>query len=354
MNRRSYLRSLAVTATVTAVAGCSETDISDGTTGGDGGSDDGSSDSGGGGESGGDGGESDKTTETATETPEERAEGHIKEAVGSLNKVGFVLQELESQIQEDPASIEFDIEATRSVVESARAELDAAAEVATAEQQQDIEALRHLATIVASLTNAVEALKSTNPNTRLEEIQTVITNENYGEALEMLRESKATMQETATHIDEGLAAADAADAERLKALNAVELKQVRPPLEAMRRILAGFTKLATGFEEMLLGREDLAAARTHLENQEVDAATADIEKAKTHFTASQTTFDSVSADAPDDVSTHLDSARCQADHLVKATEHFEKAADAYGDGDPLTAKQEKDAGEAELQKVNDC
>ncbi|MCT9094955.1 hypothetical protein [Haloarchaeobius sp. HME9146] len=350
MNRRSYLQSLAVTATAISpvLAGCNETD----TTGGDNGG--GSGDGGGDSSDDGDGSGNEKATETATATPEELAEGHIKEAVGSLNKVGFKLQELETQIEEDPANVEFDIEATRGVLESARSELDAAAETATAEQEQDIQALRHLATIVASMANAIETIRGTNPNARLEEIQTVIANENYEQALEMLRESRSTMQQTATELEAGLSAADAVDPERLQALNAAELSQVRPPLEAMHTVVEGFSTLATGFEEMLLGREDLAEAQTHLDNQEVSAAKEDIQKANTHFTDAKTTFDGVSSDATVDISTHLERARCQADHLVKATEHLEKAAEAYENGDPVTAQQERDAAEAELEKVNDC
>ncbi|WP_267641459.1 hypothetical protein [Haloarchaeobius amylolyticus] len=342
MNRRSYLRSLAVTATALSpvLAGCNENDISGGDEagGGGGGDDDG-------------GGES---TETATQTPEERAETHIKEAVGALNKVGFKLQELEDQLQEDPSSVEFDVEATRAMVESARSDLDAAADLATAEQTKDVQALRHLATIIAAMANAVETLQSTDPNARLEEIQSTIENEEYETALTMLRESKETLQTTADHVDEALAAAAEVDGERLKALNAVELSQVRPPLETIDRQVDAFITLATGFEQMLLGREDLAAAEAHLENKEAAAAEEDLQKAKTHFTSSQSTFDSMGSDAPEDISGHLERARCQAGHLVAATEHFQQAAEAFQDNDPLTASQERDAGKADLQKVNDC
>ncbi|WP_435334459.1 hypothetical protein [Haloarchaeobius sp. TZWWS8] len=335
MKRRDYLRTFAVGAAA-SVAGCQD---APGTAAG--------------GSSGGNSADSDGANQ-GTDTPEERAENHVKEAVSALNKVGFKLSETEQSLEEDPASVEFDVERTLEVVSLARTELDAASETATAEQQKDIETLRHLATVMESMAHIVSTFQGENPNAHLEEIQSTVEAENYEKALTMVRDAKSQVAAADEHVTAANEAAEAIDPARLEAVDAVEFGRVEPALTKLTALVNGFLKLATGYEEILLGREHLVAAKDHLEAREYDEANAAISDAKARFTAADEQFSGIPDDAPDDVSAHLDRSRCQTDHLIAAADHFEKATEAADDGNLLEADEQKQAGEAELQKVNEC
>ncbi|WP_435360032.1 hypothetical protein [Haloarchaeobius sp. DFWS5] len=351
MKRRDYLR-VALVGSVGALAGCQETPTGDGPDDGSGGSDGGGS---GGSNAGNDGGDSTaEGEEKATESGAAQADSHIKEAVGSLNRVGYKLSETEEQLQNDPTAVEYDVEATLAVVESARSELDAAAGTATADQKKDIETLRNLATVMDSLARVLGTFQDADPAARLDEIQTTVKAEQYGEALTMVRDAKSTVAEAEARVTTATEAANAMDKDRLAALDAVEYERIEGPLSSLSVSVDSFLGLATGYEAVLLGREDLVAANDHIDAREGDQAKAAIGKAKAHFTTANSEFDAIPADAPTEVTKHLDRAHCQTDHLVAASDHFEQAATAYDEGNPLEAKQERDAGEAELDKVNDC
>jgi hypothetical protein len=351
MDRRGFISALAVAGT-TAVAGCSE--APGGTVGGDddtsggggsgdgGGSSDGDSDDGGGGSD--DGGSGDDGGETGE---------HIRAAVGMLNRVGYRLSERQSQMEEDPTAVELDTEETLAAVDSARADLDAAAESADSGQQATIESLRGLATVLESMTRLLDLLGTVDIDGRLSTVQTAVENGNYDEALAQVREAKVLAAEAEGHVTAAEEASDAMDPERLAAVEAVSYDELEPSLNAASRLVDGLLAMTRGYEAILLGRDGLATAQEALDAEEYDAAEAALADAEEQFVTADEQFASIE-DAPSSIGTHLERSRCQSEHLVAATEHYQQALEAGRNEDITTAREQRDAAEEDLQRVDEC
>lgn len=353
MHRRVFIRAVAVAGT-TAVAGCSQapggggSDADDGGGGGstdDGGS--GGSDGGGGGStddggSGGDGGSS------GDETGE-----HIRAAVGMLNRVGYRLAERQSQMEEDPTAVELDTEETLAAIDSARSDLDAAAETASADQQATIESLRGLATVLESMTELVDLLGTVDIDARLDEVQTAVQNGDYDAALSAVREAEALAQEADGHVTAAEEASDTMDPDRLAGVEAVSYEELEPSLNAASTLVDGLLAMTRGYEAILLGRDDLAVAQEELDNEEYDAAEAALVDAEEQFVAADEQFTSIE-EVPASLVEHVERSRCQSEHLVAATEHLQQALSAARDGDVGTARDQRDAAQADLRRVDEC
>lgn len=344
MDRRVFIRALAA-AGAAAVAGCSEAPGTGGGTDDGGGSGAGG---GGGGGSGDDGGSGDGGS-AGGETGE-----HLRAAVGMLNRVGYRLSQLESQLEADPSAVELDTEETLAAIEEARTDLDAAAEGASAEQQATIGTLRSLATVLEATTRLVDLLAGVDVEARLEAVQSAIEADEYDAALSGVREAKSTAEEADGYVTTAEEAAAELDPDRLAAVDAVSYEELEPPLTAASRLVDGLLALTRGYESVLLGREDLVTAQAALDEQRYDDAEAALADAEERFGAADESFASVESDAPDTVATHLSRARCQSGHLVAATEHLQRALAAARDGDAATAREQRDAADADLQRVDEC
>jgi uncharacterized protein YqgV (UPF0045/DUF77 family) len=349
MNRRALLRTLAV-AGAAAVAGCSEAPD-----GGAGGSDDGGSGGGGSGNdddggSGGsdDGGSGDGGGNDGGETGE-----HIRAAVGMLNRVGYRLSELQSQVEEDPTAVELDTEETLAAIDSARSDLDAAAEGASADQQATIESLRALATVLESMTRLVDLLGTVDIDGRLNTVQTDVENGNFEEALAEVRQANALAEEADGHVTSAEEASDAMDPDRLAAVEAVSYEELEPSLNAASRLVDGLLAMTRGYEAILLGRDDLATAQDALEDRRYDDAEVALTDAEAQFVTADEHFGGV-REVPSSIGEHLERSRCQSEHLVAATEHYQQALEAGRNEDVATAREQRDAAEEDLRRVDEC
>lgn len=352
MDRRVFIRSLAVAGT-TAVAGCSEAPMGGGSGGDDpddGGSGGGGGDGGsGGGGSGGDGGDDGGDGgSSGGETGE-----HIRAAVGMLNRVGYRLSELQSQLEEDPTSVELDTEETLAAIDSARSDLDAAAEGASSDQQATIESLRGLATVLESMTRLVDLLSTVDIEGRLNEVQSSVEAGNYDEALAGVREAKSQAEEADAHVTTAEEAAAEIEPARLEAVDAISYDELEPSLTAASRLVDGLLAMTTGYEAILLGREDLVAAEAALDDRRYDDAEVALADAEEQFTAADERFASIE-DAPSSIATHVERSRCQSEHLVAATDHLQRALEAGRNNDLVTAREQRDEAEADLQRVDEC
>ncbi|WP_256296238.1 hypothetical protein [Haloarchaeobius salinus] len=358
MDRRVFIRALAV-AGATAVAGCSETPGGgaggdDGDTDGGGGSDDDDGVSGGGGD-GGDGGSdaSDDGDSGDGGGSSDETDAQIRAAVGMLNRVGYRLSERQSQLEEDPTAVEIDTEETLAAIDSARSDLDAAAEGASADQQATIETLRALATVLASMTRLVALLGTVDIDGRLGEVRTAVESGNFDEALARVREAKGLAEEADGHVTDAEEAAAEIEPDRLAAVDAVSYDELEPSLTAASRLVDAMLAMTEGYEAILLGREDLVTAETALDDREYDAAEAALSDAEERFAAADEAFASIE-DAPSSIATHLERSRCQSEHLVAATEHLQRALEAGRNDDLATARGQRDEAEADLQRVDEC
>ena len=348
MDRRVFIRALAVVG-ATAVAGCSEVPggaaAGDDTGGGGGSNDDGGSGGGGGGGDGSGGGDGGGSADEADE--------HIRAAVGMLNRVGYRLSELQSQMEEDPTAVELDTEETLAAIDSARSDLDAAAESAGADQQATIEALRALATVMESMTRLVDLLGTVDIEGRLDAVQSTVENGNYDEALAQVREAESLAEEADGHVTAAEEASDAMDPDRLAAVEAVSYEELEPSLNAASRLVDGLLAMTRGYEAILLGRDDLATAQEALDDRRYDDAEVALTDAEEQFVTADERFRSIE-DVPSSIATHLERSRCQSEHLVAATEHLQQALEAGRNEDLATARAQRDAAREDLQRVDEC
>ncbi|WP_435348109.1 hypothetical protein [Haloarchaeobius sp. HRN-SO-5] len=337
MKRRVYLRALAVAGT-TAVAGCQSMPT----------------DSGPGDDGPGTGGDGTNSASDGGQTDEEATAEHLRSAVGALNRVGYRLSELESQLESDPTQVDLDTEETLAVVEAARSDLDAAAETATDDQLATIETLRSLTTVLASMTRLVALLSTVDTEGRLESVQTDVEKGDYDAALSAIRDGNETARQADEYVTTATEAADSMDPDRLDAVDAVAYDELEPALTAASRLVDGLLAVTRGYESVLLGREDLATARTAIENESFDAAETALADGRAHFEAADESFASVGDDAPEVLAQYVTRADCQTDHLVLATDHFQAAVEDARRGAVSAARTHRDDAEAELQRVDDC
>ncbi|WP_257300947.1 hypothetical protein [Haloarchaeobius sp. FL176] len=352
MNRRVFIRAAAVAGTA-AVAGCSEAPGAGNEAGGGDSTEDSGSGGGSDGEAeGGNSGSDEDGDDGGGSDGGETAE-HIRAAVGMLNRVGYRLAELQSQVEEDPTAVELDTEETLAAIDSARSDLDAAAEGANSDQRATVETLRALATVLESMTRLVDLLATVDIDGRLSTVQTGVENGNYDEALAQVREAKTLAEEADGHVTAAEEAAATMEPDRLAAVDAVSYDELEPSLNAATRLVDGLLAMTRGYEAILLGRDDLATARDALDNQEYDTAETALDDAEEQFVTGDEYFDGIE-DVPSSIATHLERSRCQSKHLVAATEHFQRALEAARNEDVSTAREQRDAAQEDLRRVDEC
>lgn len=356
MERRDMLGTIAALG-AGAIAGCSSAPTSggdggDGGSGGDGSGGGGSGDdsSGGGSDDGSDGSgdESESTT-----NDENDADLYIAQAVSTLNAVALRLNKVKDNLG-SPDEVDLDQETLLDGIEEARGQLDTASETATETQTKQIATLRNLATVLAEMTRVVGILLSVDANALAGDAQTALDEENYDEALSVVRDAKAkatTAQERTTTAEEAL---DGVNEDRLAAVDGVEYAKVEAAVTQTASLVETLDALTSGYEATILGAKDLETGRDQSESKEYERAEESFGAAKTHFETADATFADSTADAPDDVAARIEVAACQTTHLLKAATAFEKSAAAASDGNLADAKSHKDDGEAQMQQVDEC
>jgi len=341
MERREFIGTVATVGTV-AVAGCSDSANPGDGGGGDGGGNDG------GGNDGSAGGE-----ETGTTSGPDEAALKIAQAVSTLNAVALRLNKAKENL-DTPDEIELDGQTLLDGIAEARGQLDTASETASDEQTEQIATLRSLATVLENMTTVTVSIVETQPQALAERAQTEVSNENYDEALSLIREAKSTAtsaQERTTTAEDEL---ENVNADRLAAVDGVEYAKVENAVTTTATLVDAFEVVTVGYESVILGAKDLEAGRTHSENKEFGAAKEDFGKATEHFESADATLANASEDAPDDIAGRIEVANCQTTHLIAAADAFTKGAEDAENGNVVEARQHRDDGEAQLEKVNEC
>jgi len=118
-------------------------------------------------------------------------------------------------------------------------------------------------------------------------------------------------------------------------------------------VLSSMITLGDGYETMIDGYDALDQGETEFEDENFGAAADAFETAESRFETATETFDE-DDDPPDELDTHVQTARCQSSGLATAAGHFKASATAADDNDPQTAQNEQSAAEDALDSVDTC
>jgi hypothetical protein len=349
MERRDLLGTLTAIGAV-GIAGCSENatpgdgSVGDGN-GGDGNGDDGN---GGDGDTGGDG-----TSDGEESGADNDASLYIAKAVSTLNAVAIRLNKTKERL-DTPEEIDLDDGKLLDGIEEARGQLDSATETATDVQTERIETLRNLATVLEEVTLVVSSIRDVDPQAIAEDAKTAVNDEDYETALSIIRDGQAKAETARDRTRTATNALRGVDPDRLAAVEGVEYEKVENAVTTTHEYAKAFVAVTDGYESTILGAQDLETGRDHIESKEWTQAKTEFGKANEHFAAATDTLEPATGDAPESIAGRIDTAVCQTTHLQAASKHFEQAAAAAEDGDIAESRDQRDEGEADYNKVDDC
>lgn len=347
MDRRRYLATLAAAAGTVAVAGCSDRAAPGG---------------GGGRSAGGENAETGRTDtgtathtddETATETaePTPSAENLLTEAVGDLNFAGLALLAARERLRE-AGDLEFDPAEVTERTAAAREELDAVAARSPGEERlADVAALRGVADALDRVAAAVADLETAAA--ALREVQSLVRQRQFDAAADAIagpvERTRAADEATTT------AAATVADldGDRLSELG-IRYERLRDGVRSLSTATAAGATLAAGTETVIAGGQHLATGRDRADDEDYGGAAEAFAAASADLDAAVETYERAPDGAPDPIAARVSFAICRATRMSAAATHFENSADAAASGDRATARDEREAGQTDLDRAMEC
>lgn len=174
----------------------------------------------------------------------------------------------------------------------------------------------------------------------LEDGESAFLNENYTEAAGAFDDADQAGSQAETTFTEGNSTDD-------ENLFAEEFNRAFHRASVLR-------SLSQGYALVVQGREEANAGRADLDNQNFDAAAEDFQTAASTLDDAEQSFTDARADVAGQFESQVDRALCQVGHLQSAIEHFSAAAQAGSDRDLRTVQSEQNAGEEDLERVDDC
>ncbi|WP_254521982.1 hypothetical protein [Natrinema caseinilyticum] len=328
MNRRQYLtRTCASTGLLASVAGCLG-DL--------------------GGSSDADGGDADVDSR-AGERAIDRAAGKLNEAAQSLSELGDL---------GNPEDVAFDPAEPRTRISEARDHLETAESELGEDRQADVETLRSYADALEGL---IDVTVIVTDDTVSDDIDTVTTAIEEDGDIETASQTAHGRYQDISAATDRFEAANATiqdlDGDRLETLTGVALTELEEGANALGSAVASLETLAAAYDSTLdtdAGYGALERGRAGFENGSYEAAQTEFETAESTFANARSDLESGTENAPEGLVTYFETAACQTRRLATAAGAFADAAGAAASGDPITARDRKDDGEAALEKIGTC
>jgi len=283
--------------------------------------------------------------------PENAVVDGIRIAVGQANTVGIELSAARANA-EDPSGVRIDRPALGSRLATARHALDDAEgrEPASA-YRGAIDTARSYVETVAGMVAVTATLTAVSD--RLSVIEDLLENREFGAASDELE---------AIEPDLTAARSDGADAESTaNGLAAGVLRDYGAQVQAvtdgaaeLAGIAAAADEIGTGYRALLDGRERLETGRSAFDDGEFDRAETAMADAAARFESATGHFETARTAADGQFTGRIDRALCRSGALADAAEHFQAAVGAARDGRLSRARQERDAGEADLDAAEAC
>lgn len=174
----------------------------------------------------------------------------------------------------------------------------------------------------------------------LEDGESAFLDENYGTAGQAFDNADQAGSQAETTFTEG----DEADDENL----------FTQEFDRAFRRASVLRSLSQGYTLVVQSREQAEAGRDELDNENFDAAAEQFQTAASTLDDAEQSFTEAQADASAQFGSLADRALCQVGHLQAAMDHFVAAAQAGSERDQSTLRSERNAGETDLDRVDDC
>lgn len=276
----------------------------------------------------------------------------LDRAAGNLNDAALALS-VEDDAIEDPEDVNFDPEEPRESIDEARDHLETAEAELGEDRQADVETLRTYADVLAGLVAVTDTVTDDALAEDVDAVFAAIEGDgDLSTASDVVDERTDDLETAQTRYDEAVSEFRTLG-DRFEELASIDPAEFEDGIETLGTVLDSLATLGDGFESTVAGYEDLERGRKHREKNEY-------ERAESAFRDAETAFETASAtlhgdeETPAGLATYYETATCQTDHLIDAAGAFAEAADAAASGDPLTADQRRDEGEAALEDARNC
>jgi tetratricopeptide (TPR) repeat protein len=339
MRRRTLLCRAGTVAVLGAFAGCSSGDGGDATT---------------------TTGTTTTTTETTTETTATEstttttpaAAEHIEAAKVAIGDAADALGEQSDRFSglTDGEGVDVSLTAFEGHLGTAREELDAAAETASADQQDRIEALRSLIEWLAAISDTLDTFA--DGYTTFQTGLTLFQSDRYGDAIEKLDTSIEQLNGAA---DAATVAADASgklDAGEFESAEEFEVAEIRATMEELRKLIDAMVVTAEGFQDMTRGMKDFSTAAERYDGGEYVTAQETFEDARDDFGTAEATFRDAEGTVPTQIESSFVELTCFSGALKDSADLFAQAASAAESGDEETARQKAQEASSALDRCN--
>ncbi|ELY65208.1 hypothetical protein [Natrinema versiforme] len=279
----------------------------------------------------------------------DRAAGRLNEAAQPLNELGNL---------EDPEAVEFDPEASRTGIADARDHLETAESELGDDRQADIDTLRAYADALEGLVAVTATVTDEGITEDIDEVTAAIETEGDIEgASETVGQRHTEMADARERWDEANATIQDLGGDRLNDLAGIDIADLEEGAAALGDVVTSLETLAAAYDATLDPDEGYGAlqqGRDDFENGAYEDAQAAFETAESTFSTARQRLEDGTADAPDGLAGHFETAECQTRHLRDAAAAFTESAGAAADGDAVTAKRRQDDGETALDNVGTC
>lgn len=300
---------------------------------------------------------SSETNDAQTGNADSRAgERAIDRAAGRLNEAAQPLDELGEL--EDPDTVEFDPEASRTGITDARDHLETAESELGDDRQADIDTLRAYADALEGLVAVTATVTDEGITEDIDEVTAAIEDEGDIEgASETVGDRHTEIADARERWDEANATIQDLDGDRLADLAGIDIADLEEGAAALGDVVTSLETLAATYDATLDPDEGYGAleqGRTDLENGAYEDAQTAFETAESTFSTAHQQLEDGMGEAPDGLTGHFETAECQTRHLRDAASAFAESAGAAVEGDAVTAKRRQDDGETALDEVGTC
>lgn len=278
-------------------------------------------------------------------------EDGVRTAIGQSNTVAIELSTARADAQ-TPADVRFDADALGERIASARSALESATQDdAASDYQTELDAAASYVDVVAGLLEGSASLSDVAG--QLDGLESSMQSGNYEAAGRTLETVQPTVESARTTTSEAESTAQEIDAEVLDPYGA-KLGELTEGLATVQNGATGAAELVAGYDAVLAGRSRLQAGRAAVERGDFATAESAFATARSQFETATDHFETARSETDGELSAQVDAALCRSRALTDASVHFEASASAAQSGNLLTAQNERQAGEADLQTAGRC
>jgi tetratricopeptide (TPR) repeat protein len=335
MERRTYVKSAIGVACISFSAGC---------TGGNTSARSGQSSS-------SDGGS--QRANTPSGPPEQKAAEHLEKAGKALENAG---NELDSESEKFTSSefregtVDIQTSGIYGYFDRAEAELNAATEFATDDQEDLIDAIEEFVEFGRALVKFLDTFADGYSESYTG--FTYLQSERYRDAIAQLRKAEETLQDASDLLTVSRTRFDDLDPVLTDELDQVNISKFNEDLDKLERLLPVLITVAVGSRYLSRGMLDYQTAQDHFEAEDLASAAPKFERAAEDFGLAYSEFKAQEDTAPSEVKSTVIEMTCYSKSLRDGSTHLADGSKAYERGDRQRAEELFDEARTAFNRCN--